>query len=265
MTSPAERPSIRGSAFDLSGRAALVTGGSRGLGKAMARGFAEAGADVVIASRHEDELRAAAEEIRSGLDARVAHVAADLGQRPEVARLADQALAAFGRIDILVNDAGILPIDPLLEIRDETWDAALQVNLTSGFALARRLSPGMIARRWGRIVQISSVAAEAAGPGQTVYATTKAAMLAMVRGLALELGPHGITANSILPGPFLTEMPATGLSEEARLEISRRTILGRWGEPSEIVGMALLLASDAGSYITGAELVVDGGMLARLY
>lgn len=252
-----------GRLFDLSGRTALVTGGSRGLGKAMARGLAEAGADVVIASRHEAELVAAVADIGRGLQSRVRHVVTDLGRRGEVERLATQALAAMERIDILLDDAAMFPTMPLARVTDEIWDQTLQVNLTASLELARALAPGMIERRWGRIIHVSSVSARVAGPDQLVYAVTKAGACAMIRGLALELGPHGITANAILPGPFLTDMPAT-LSEEFRRTVGERTMLGRWGQPGELAGLAVLLASDAGSYITGAELVVDGGLIARL-
>lgn len=230
----------------------------------MARGLAEAGADVVIASRHEPELAAAATDIGQGLSARIRYLVADLGRRAEVERLAGRAVEAMGRIDILVDDAGTFPATPLAGLTDEVWDATLQVNLTASLALARALAPGMIERRWGRIIHVSSVAARVAGPDQMVYAVTKAAACAMIRGLALELGPHGITANAILPGPFLTGMTEAGLSEEFRRAVGARTMLGRWGEPRELAGLAVLLASDAGSYITGAELVVDGGLIARL-
>jgi NAD(P)-dependent dehydrogenase (short-subunit alcohol dehydrogenase family) len=152
---------------------------------------------------------------------------------------------------------------PLAQLTDEIWDQTLQVNLTASLELARALAPGMIERRWGRIIHVSSVSARVAGREQLAYAVTKAAGCAMIRGLALELGPHGITANAVLPGPFLTDMPAK-LSEEYRRAIGERTMLGRWGRPSELAGLAVLLASDAGSYITGAELVVDGGLIARL-
>ena len=249
--------------LDLSGRVALVTGGSRGLGKAMARGLAEVGADVVIASRHEPELVAAMGEIGEGLGSRVRHVVADLGRRDDVERLAARAVETMGRVDILLDDAGVFPTVPLARVTDEIWDHTLQVNLTASLALARALAPGMIERRWGRIIHVSSISARVAGPEQMVYAVTKAAAGAMIRGLALELGPHGITANAILPGPFLTDMPMT-LSEEFRRAVGERTMLGRWGQPSELAGLAVLLASDAGSYITGAELIVDGGLIARL-
>jgi len=252
-----------GRLFDLSGRVALVTGGSSGLGKAMARGLAEAGADVIIASRHESELTAAVAEIGQGLTRRVRHVVVDLGRRDQVMRLAASALEVMGRIDILLDDAATFPTMSLARLSDEIWDQTLQVNLTASFELARALAPGMIERQWGRIIHVSSISARVAGPEQMIYAVTKAAACAMIRGLALELGPHGITANAILPGPFLTNMPAT-LSEEFRRAIGERTMLGRWGRPSELAGLAVLLASEAGSYITGAELVVDGGLIARL-
>ena len=252
-----------GRLFDLSGRAALVTGGSRGLGKAMARGLAEAGADVVIASRHEAELKTAVADIGEGLARHVGHIVVDLGRRDEVARLAARAVEAMGRIDILLDDAATFPTMPLARVTEDIWDQTVQVNLTASIELARALAPGMIERRWGRIIHVSSISARVAAPDQMIYAMTKAAACAMIRGLALELGPHGITANAILPGPFLTDMPAT-LSEEFRRAVGERTMLGRWGQPGELAGLAVLLASEAGSYITGAELVVDGGLISRL-
>lgn len=250
--------------FDLTGRAALVTGGSRGLGKAMARALAEAGADVVIASRDEAEVTTAAAEIGAGVSGRVRVLAADLGHRDQVERLAAQAIAAVGHVDILLDDAGIFPNASLAELTDATWDRTLQINLTAALALARALAPGMIERRWGRIIHVSAIGAHVAGPGQMAYSVTKAAACAMIRGLAFELGPHGITANAILPGPFLTEMTERGLAEDVRRTIGARTMLGRWGQPAELGGLAVLLASEAGAFITGAEIVVDGGLTARV-
>lgn len=249
--------------FDLTGKVALITGGSKGLGKAMARGFAEAGADLVIASRHEGELRAALDEILHGTGRRGAFVVADLSRRGEAERLARAAVERFGRIDILVNNAGTNIPQAIDQVRDEDWDRVLELNLNAVMALTRALVPGMKQRRWGRVIHISSIMGFISKEGRNVYSATKSALLGLARANALDLGPFGITVNCIAPGPFLTDLPNSLLSDQEKQEFARRTALGRWGEPNELIGPALLLASDAGSYITGTTLVVDGGWLAR--
>lgn len=249
--------------FGLEGRVALVTGGSKGLGKAMARGFAEAGADVVISSRHEDELRAALDEILQGTRVRGRLIVADLSRRGEADRLAQAAQAQMGHVDILINNAGTNVPQPFEQIRDEDWDRVLELNLNSVMALTRALVPQMKARRWGRIVHIASIMSFISKPGRGAYSATKAALLGLARAAAVELGEYGITVNCIAPGPFLTDLPAGLLSDAEKQQFAERTALGRWGEPQELVGPALLLASEAGSYITGQTLVVDGGWLAR--
>jgi NAD(P)-dependent dehydrogenase (short-subunit alcohol dehydrogenase family) len=251
--------------FDLSGRAALVTGGSKGLGKAMAIGFAQAGADVVISSRHEDELQAAAKEIQSGAKVKVAYVVADMSRRDEAVRLAHEAAMAMGKIDILVNNAGTNLPQPIDQIRDEDWDRLVELNLSSCMALTRALVPGMKERQWGRIIHISSIMGFSSAGGRNVYSATKSALLGLARASANDLGPFGITVNCIAPGPFLTDLPRSLLSQEKQDEFARGTSLGRWGQPDELIGPALLLASDAGSYITGTSLIVDGGCLARIF
>jgi NAD(P)-dependent dehydrogenase (short-subunit alcohol dehydrogenase family) len=249
--------------FNLTGKVALVTGGSKGLGKAMARILAEAGADVVISSRSEGELRAALDEILQGTGRRGKLVVADMSQREDVSRLARTALEQMGRVDILVNNAGTNIPQPIDEIRDQDWDAVLEINLSSVMALTRALVPQMKERRWGRIIHISSIMGYVANIGRDTYCATKAALIGMARATALHLGPHGITVNCIAPGPFLTDLPARLLSAEDKQRFATRTALGRWGEPRELQGAVLLLASDAGSYITGETLVVDGGFIAR--
>ncbi len=249
--------------FQLTGKVALVTGGSRGLGKAMARGLAEAGADIVISSRHEEELKPALEEILHNTGRRGKYLVTDMADRKQVRQLADQALAFQGRIDILVNNAGTNVPQPVEEIRDDDWDRVLEINLSSIMVLSRALLPQMKARRWGRIVHIASIMGFVSNNGRGTYSATKSALIGLAHAGALDLGSHGITVNCIAPGPFLTDLPARLLSAEEKERFSRRTALGRWGEPKELVGPLLLLVSDAGSYITGETLVVDGGFLAR--
>jgi NAD(P)-dependent dehydrogenase (short-subunit alcohol dehydrogenase family) len=251
--------------FDLSGRSALVTGGSRGLGKAMAAIFAEAGAEVFISSRHEDELRAAAADIGEKTSARVEWAVADMTDRDGVRRLAETALARFGKIDILVNNAGSNLPQAIDEIRDEDWDRIVELNLSSCMALTRALVPGMKQRRWGRIIHISSIMGFASAPGRNVYSATKSALLGLARASALDLAEFNITVNCIAPGPFATELPMSVLNPEQQAALAARTAFNRWGRPEELAGPALLLASEAGSFITGTTLVVDGGTLAKVF
>jgi NAD(P)-dependent dehydrogenase (short-subunit alcohol dehydrogenase family) len=253
--------------FDLTGRCALVTGGSKGLGKSMARGFAEAGADVVISSRHEDELKAAVEEIRSrtGGKRKVAYVVADMTKRDAVAKLAASATEALGKVDILVNNAGSNSPQPIDEITDETWDRLIELNLSSCMALTRALVPGMKERGWGRIIHISSIMGYVSATGRDVYSATKSALLGLARAGANDLAGSGVTMNCIAPGPFLTDLPTSLLSKEQQDFFASRTTMGRWGQPDELIGPALLLASDAGGYITGTSIIVDGGTLAKVF
>lgn len=251
------------SIFDLTGRVALVTGGSRGLGKCMARGFAEAGADVLITSRHEEELKPAAQEIARGFSRRVEWGVSDLAAKGQADALAKEALRRFGRVDILVNNAGTNAPQPIDQVSDETWDSIVEINLSSCMRLTRALVPQMKERKWGRIIHISSVLGLGGKEGRNVYCATKSALIGLANASSLDLGPFNITVNCIAPGPFLTDLPGRLLSPEQKKHFSDRTALGRWGKPEEIMGPALMLASEAGSYITGSVLVVDGGVMAR--
>ncbi len=249
--------------FDLSGKVALVTGGSKGLGKAMARGLVEAGANIVIASRHENELKAALGEILKGTDRKGAYLVADMSQRAEASKLAAFALEKMGRVDILINNAGTNVPQAVDAITDSEWDRILEINLSSVMALTRAVVPDMKKRKWGRVIHISSIMAFVSNNGRNIYSATKAALVGMARASALDLGEFGITVNCIAPGPFLTDLPASVLSKEEQDRFAKMTALGRWADPKELVGTALLMASDAGSYITGSTFVVDGGFISR--
>jgi NAD(P)-dependent dehydrogenase (short-subunit alcohol dehydrogenase family) len=249
--------------FKLNGKAALVTGGSKGLGKAMARGLAEAGADIAISSRHEEELRPALDEILKGTGRRGAYFVADMGKRDDVQRLAQAALEKMGRIDILVNNAGTNTPQPIDEITDSDWDRVLEINLNSIMVLSRALVPQMKARKWGRIIHISSVMGLVSKGGRNSYSVTKSALIGLARSMAIDLGPFGITVNCLAPGPFLTDLPGRLLSQAEKDAFAKMTVLNRWGEPSELVGPALLLATEAGSYVTGETIVIDGGFIAQ--
>lgn len=257
--------SLRNTIFDLSGKVALVTGGSKGLGLAMSRIFAEAGANIVISSRHEDELRAAAKVIQDGTKVDVAWFVSDMSNRDAVKKLAADTLQKMGRVDVLVNNAGSNVPQAIDAIKDEDWDRIVELNLSSCMALTRALAPQMKSRRWGRVIHISSIMGLASKEGRNVYSATKSALIGLARSSSLDLGEFGITVNCIAPGPFLTDLPGKLLSAEEKAGFAKRTALGRWGEPKELAGPALLLASDAGSYITGTVLVVDGGTLVKTF
>lgn len=249
--------------FKLTGKTALVSGGSKGLGKAMARGLAEAGADVVISSRHEEELKPALEEILRGTGRRGAYVVADMANRNDVKRLAGEALKNMGKIDILINNAGTNIPQPIDEITDDGWDRVLEINLNSVMALTRAIVPQMKERKWGRVIHISSIMGVISKAGRNAYSVTKSGLMGFARASAIDLGMFGITVNCIAPGPFLTDLPGRLLSPAEKEEFAAMTVMNRWGEPSELVGPALLLASDAGSYITGETIVVDGGFVVK--
>ncbi len=249
--------------FDLTGKVALVTGGSQGLGKAMARALAQAGADIIISSRREDALKAVLPEVLQGTERRGEYIVADMLHRDQTNQLAKTALEKMGRVDILVNNAGTNRPQPIDEITDEDWDQVMELNLNSVMVLTRALVPQMKERKWGRIIHISSIMGFVSKEKRNGYSATKTALIGFAKASALDLGHHGITVNCIAPGPFLTELPASLLSPEEKQTFADRTAMGRWGQPDELAGPVLLLASDAGSYITGETLVVDGGYIAR--
>jgi NAD(P)-dependent dehydrogenase (short-subunit alcohol dehydrogenase family) len=249
--------------FNLQGKVALITGGSKGLGKAMARALAQAGADILISSRHEDELKSALQEILQGTTRQGHAIVADMSKREDVTQLAQTSLQRMGHVDILINNAGTNTPQPMESIKDEDWDRVMEINLHSCMSLSRTLIPQMKERRWGRIIHLASVMAFVSKEGRSVYSATKAALVGMTRAMALELGPFGITVNCIAPGFFMTDLPNRLLSAEEKQAFAQAAALNRWGEPEELAGPTLLLASNAGSFITGSTLLVDGGILCR--
>lgn len=249
--------------FNLTGKVALITGGNKGLGKAMAMGFAQAGADLFLASRNVEELKAAAQSIAQQTGRRVEWTPVDVNDRSQVQKLAETALTTMGQVDILINNAGMNNPQAIDTINDEVWDKILEVNLSSCMALTRALVPQMKARKWGRIIHISSIMGLVSKEKRNAYSATKSALIGLARASALDLGEFGVTVNCIAPGPFLTDMPMSILSDREKQEFAAMTALNRWGDPSELVGPALFLASEAGSYVTGHVLVVDGGYTIR--
>jgi NAD(P)-dependent dehydrogenase (short-subunit alcohol dehydrogenase family) len=240
--------------FDLSGKIALVTGGSRGLGREMALAFAQHGADVVIASRKLDACEAVADEVR-GIGRRALAIAAHVGRWAEIDRLVEEAYAAFGRIDILVNNAGMSPAGPSHEISEELFDKILGVNFKGPFRLAALVANRMTQGDGGTIINISSSGALMPLPGAVPYGAAKAALNAMGVSMAHEYGPK-VRVNTISAGPFLTDISRAWTPEKRERSDNA---LKRPGRPEEIVTAALYLASPASSYSTGSLMRVDGG------
>jgi NAD(P)-dependent dehydrogenase (short-subunit alcohol dehydrogenase family) len=248
-------------AFDLSGRVALVTGGSRGIGLAIGAALAEAGARVALAARHEEEVQAAAAQLRAG-GAEAQGFAANVSKAPDIEALVPAVEAAFGPIAILVNNAATnVHFGPLLDADDGMWLKMVETNLLSAVRLCRLVVPGMRARRSGKIINMASVAGIQPGVAQGVYGALKAALIQLTKSLAQELGPDNIQVNAIAPGLIETRFAQVlHQTPVIRQSVERATPLGRIGKPDEIAGAALYLASPASDFTTGAVLVVDGGM-----
>jgi len=249
--------------FRLDGQVALVTGAGRGLGLEMARGLARAGATVIINGRDAGRLAAARDGLaQDGSDAQA--LAFDLTDDAAVTAALADIMARFGRLDILVNNAAARDRRALAQFGPGDMEALLAANIAAPFEISRKAAALMKAAGYGRIINITSIAASISRAGDALYTTSKGGLDAMTRALAAELGPHGVTVNSVAPGYFATEANA-GMVADAGVEawLGQRTSLGRWGRPEEIAGAVVFLASREASYITGHALAVDGGFLAH--
>ena len=246
---------------ELSGKTALITGASKGLGKAMALSLAEAGATIALVSRDAEKLGEVKREIeQAGGNAEV--FTADVSDEQSVNRL--QSELSDKKVQILINNAGINIRKQLHEFSLEEWQRVMNTNLTSVFLLSRAFVPAMKGTGYGRIINMTSIMSHVSLPGRSAYSASKAALLGLIRALALELAPDGITVNGISPGPFATEMNLPVLQNpEANAQFLANIPAGRWGNVEEIGSLARYLCSEAAGFITGTDIVIDGGWLAR--
>jgi NAD(P)-dependent dehydrogenase (short-subunit alcohol dehydrogenase family) len=251
--------------FDLTGRAALVTGAARGLGRAIALALAQAGADVALGVR---EIRPDADELANeiaNIGRRATAIQLDVSDRAQIAAGVDEAAARLGRLDILVNNAGISPGNPAVDVTEADFDATLAVNLGGTFFASQRAARIMMRQGFGRIVNVSSQAGLVALPGESVYCMTKAAIIHLTKCLAVEWGSRGITVNAIAPTFMVTPGTDAALADhEFRADVEYRiAALHRIGEPTDVTGAVVFLASSAADLITGHTIVIDGGWTAR--
>jgi NAD(P)-dependent dehydrogenase (short-subunit alcohol dehydrogenase family) len=250
--------------FRLDGKVALVTGGARGLGKTIAIALGEAGADLALAGRSRDSCDATAREIADATGRTVRAFEADVTSGADVTRLAAEVAAGCGSIDILVNNAGTNIRGTLDKLSEQDWDTVVDTNLKGPFLCSKAFGPQMVARGWGRVINLGSIMSVIALPGRAPYASSKAGVLGLTRVLALEWAGTGVTCNAICPGPFATDMNKQLLNDPVAYDMFIKQIpLGRWGELDEMAGAAVFLASDASSFVTGSSVFVDGGWTSR--
>lgn len=245
----------------MANRIAFITGASRGIGRACAIALSAGGAKVVLAARQLDKLEEVAAEIRAaGGEAFV--VAIDLASQDSIKEAFSKASKEFGRIDILINNAGLTRDGLALRMKRDDWDAVIQTNLSGSFFCIQQVMPAMVRERWGRIVNITSVVGESGNAGQANYAASKAGLIGLTKSLAQELASRNITVNAVAPGFIETDMTAS-LSDELKAKITESVPLRRIGKPEDIAAAVKFLASDDASYITGHILDVNGGMFMR--
>jgi NAD(P)-dependent dehydrogenase (short-subunit alcohol dehydrogenase family) len=250
--------------FRLDGRVALVTGGTKGLGREIARALAEAGADVAVAARDGEAANRIAGELGQAAGRRTLGVAADVSVPAQVHSMVERVRGSLGRIDILVNNAGINIRGPIEELDEAAWDAVIDTNLKGPWLCCRAVAGPMKAQKWGRVINVSSMLGEISMPGRTPYASSKGGLTLLTKTLALEWARDGINVNALCPGPFATEINTPFLNDPAaRAQMEANVPLARWGDPVELGPAAVFLASDASSFMTGATLFIDGGYTAR--
>jgi 3-oxoacyl-[acyl-carrier protein] reductase len=242
--------------IDLAGRNALVTGSTRGIGRAIANTLAACGARVAVVGRDLERSQVVAAEIGGG----ALGFAADVGDVAAVTGLVADVEAAFGGIDILVNNAGLTRDNLMMRIKDDDWDAVIDANLRGAFVAIRAATRGMMKRRWGRVINITSIVGINGNKGQANYAASKSGLIGLTKSVARELGSRNILANAVAPGFIDTDMTAA-MTPEARTAMAGQIPLERLGAPMDVAGAVAFLASDLASYITGQVLVVDGGMI----
>jgi|SRR5579859_2299684 len=247
----------------LDGRVAVITGASKGLGKAMALALGAAGASIALVSRNIEQLNQVGRAVKdAGGEARVFQ--ADVSEEDQVSKLERDVLGAFGRVHILINNAGINIRKPLVEFTLEEWRRVLDTNLTSVFLMCRSFIPGMKGAGYGRVLNMTSTMSWVSLPGRAAYSASKTALLGVTRALALELAPDAITVNAISPGPFGTEMNTVLMQNpEMNQQFLSKIPLGRWGRVEEIGQLALYLCSEDAGFITGTDIVIDGGWCAQ--
>lgn len=250
------------SKLELTGSTAVVVGGTSGIGRAIAHGLAEAGADVVCTSRREDQVNTAADEIEA-LGRETIRCVSDVADRDSLNTLLEQCVDAFGKVDILVNSAGITKRTPTLQLEDEEWNAILETNLTGTLRACQVFGKHMVEKGYGRIINIASLSTFVSLFEVAAYAASKAGVASLTKSLAIEWAKSGVNVNAIAPGVFRTALNTKLLDETPRgQEFLTRTPMGRFGNVEELAGAAVFLASEAASFVTGEVIVVDGGFLA---